>query len=90
VRAEADTHGWQYEIVDGDDEGLLLYLQRPHFLSPDEVLERWNAGTIDAVIAPEEERPRLLHDLEGSVPSRIRSWSENDKTTARYILLTRS
>ncbi len=90
VRREADAHGWQYDVVGGDQEGLLLYLDRPRFVRPDEVVEHWNAGTIDAVIAPEEERPRLLHDLEGSIPSRIRSWGEHDKDTPRYILLTRS
>ena len=78
------------DVVGGDEEGLLLYLDRPRFVRPEEVIERWNAGTIDAVIAPEEERPRLLHDLEGSIPSRIRSWAEHDKDTPRYVLLTRS
>ncbi len=90
VRKEADGHGWQYDVIGGDDEGLLLYLERPRFVSPEEALVRWNAGTIDAVIAPEEERPRLLHDLEGSIPSKLRSWGENDKETPRYIFLTRS
>jgi 4-amino-4-deoxy-L-arabinose transferase-like glycosyltransferase len=90
VRKEADAHGWQYDVVGGDDEGLLLYLERPRFVKPDEVVAHWNAGTIDAVIAPEAERPRLLHDLEGSIPSRLRSWREDDHETPRYILLTRS
>ena len=90
VRKEADAHGWQYDVVGGDDEGLLLYLDRPRFVRPEDVVVHWNAGAIDAVIAPEEERPRLLHDLEGSIPSRIRSWGENDKETPRYVLLTRS
>jgi hypothetical protein len=90
VRTEAEVRGWQYDVIGGEDEGLLLYLERPRFVSLEEAVERWNAGTIDAVIAPEEERPRLLHELEGSIPSRIRSWSENNKETPRYILLTRS
>ncbi len=90
VRTEADAHGWQYDVIDGDDEGLLLYLDRPRFVSPEDAVQRWNAGTIDAVIAPEEDRPRLLHDLEGAVPSRIRSWGENDRETPRYVFLTRS
>jgi 4-amino-4-deoxy-L-arabinose transferase-like glycosyltransferase len=90
VRKEVDAHGWQYDVVGGEQEGLLLYLERSRFVRPDEVVEHWNAGIIDAVIAPEEERPRLLHDLEGSIPSRIRSWRENDTNTPRYILLSRS
>lgn len=90
VRKEAEAHGWQYDVVGGDAEGLLLYLDRPRFVRPEEVVAHWNAGSIDAVIAPEEERPRLLHDLEGSVPSRLRSWDEGQKDVPRYILLTRS
>jgi 4-amino-4-deoxy-L-arabinose transferase-like glycosyltransferase len=90
VRTEANAHGWQYDVIGGNDEGLLLYLEQLRFVRPDEVIERWNAGTIDAVIAPEEERPRLLHDLEGAIPSRLRSWGEHDKNTPRYIFLTRS
>jgi 4-amino-4-deoxy-L-arabinose transferase-like glycosyltransferase len=90
VRKEADAHGWQYDVVGGEEEGLLLYLEQPRFARPDDVIAHWNAGSIDAVVAPEEERPRLLHDLEGSIPSRIRSWGEHDKDTPRYVLLTRS
>ena len=80
----------RYDVVGGEEEGLLLYLEQPRFVRPDDVIAHWNAGSIDAVIAPEEERPRLLHDLEGSIPSRIRSWNEGDKDTPRYVLLTRS
>jgi len=90
VRSEAHSRSWQYDVVGGNDEGLLLYLDRPRFVRPEEVVERWNAGTINAVIAPEADRTRLLHDLKGSIPSPIRSWSDNQKEVPRYILLTRS
>jgi len=90
VRHEAETHHWRYEVIGGKDEGVLLYLRRLYFVEPEDAIAKWKTGVIDAVVAPDEEQPRLLRDLEGSVPSGIRSWNENDDRTPRYILLTRS
>ena len=90
VRHEVEAHGWRYEVIGGKDEGILLYLDRLRFVEPEDAITEWKAGIIDAVVAPDEEQPRLLRDLEGSVPSRIGSWTKNDERTRRYILLTRS
>jgi len=90
VRHEAETHHWRYEVIGGKDEGLLLYMRRLSFVEPEDVIAKWKTGVIDAVVAPDEEQPRLLRDLEGSVPSRIRSQPENDDRTPGYVLLTRS
>jgi len=47
--------------------------------------------SIDAVSSRRmKKQPRLLRDLEGSVPSRVRSQPENDDRTPGYVLLTRS
>jgi 4-amino-4-deoxy-L-arabinose transferase-like glycosyltransferase len=90
VRHEAEVHNWRYEAIGGKDEGVLLYVRRLRFVEPEDAIAKWKAGIINAVVAPDEERPRLLRDLEGSVPARIRSWNENDDRIPRYILLTRS
>src|SRR5438132_3688196 len=90
VRHEAETHHWRYEVIGGKDEGVLLYLRRLYFVEPDDAIAKWKTGVIDAVAAPDEEQPRLLRDLEGSVRSRIRSWNENDDRTPGYILMRRS
>lgn len=90
VRREADVHQWRYEVIRGKDEGMLLYLRRLRFAEPEDAIAKWRAGIIDAVVAPDAERTRLLRDLEGSIPSHIRSWNENDDRTPRYVLLTRS
>ena len=90
VRHEVEAHDWRYEVIGGKDEGILLYLRRLRFVEPEDAITKWKAGIIDAVVAPDEEQSRLLRDLEGSVPSRTRSWIENDERTPRYILLTRS
>jgi hypothetical protein len=90
VRHEAETHHWRYEVIGGKDEGVLLYLRRLSFVEPEDAIAKWKTGAIDAVVAPDEEQPRLLRDLEGSVPSGIRSRDENDARTPGYVLLTRS
>ena len=90
VRHEAETHHWRYEVIGGKDEGVLLYLRRLYFVEPEDAIAKWKTGVIDAVVAPDEEQPRLLRDLEGSVPSRIRSQPETDDRTPGYVFMTRS
>lgn len=90
VRAEAAAQGWRYEVIGGEQEGLLLYLRKLHFAEPADVIAKWNAGEINAVVAPEADRPLLLRDLGGSIPARLQSWRGNDKHTPHYIVLTKS
>jgi len=90
VREEAEAHHWRYEVIGGRDEGLLLYLRRTRFSRPEDVIARWKTDELDAVIAPEEERPQLLRDLPGSIPSRLRSWDKESDPAPRYVLLTKS
>jgi 4-amino-4-deoxy-L-arabinose transferase-like glycosyltransferase len=90
VRAEAQAHDWRYEVMGGEQEGMLLYLQRSHFLKNDEVIAKWNAGEINAVVAPRRERAVLLRDLRGSVPSPLQSWRKGEKKAPHYILLLKS
>lgn len=90
VREQAETHHWRYEVIGWNDEGLLPYLRRTRFSRLEDVIARWNAGELDAVVAPEEERPRLLRDLPGAIPSHLRSRDKESDSTPRYVLLTRS
>ncbi len=50
VRHETERNGWRYAVVGGREEGMLLYLRRDHFLSPDEALAQWGSGQLDALI----------------------------------------
>ena len=47
------------------DGVLLLYLDRTHFLSDEEAIKAWNDGTIDSLVAPKAEWPRLSRELHG-------------------------
>jgi hypothetical protein len=44
VRDEAARNHWRYEAVGKSDEGLPLYLARPHFLPADRAVAEWNSG----------------------------------------------
>ena len=87
VRATASRQGWRYEAVRGRDEGMLLYLRRLHFINVDGALAEWNSGRIDALVAPDEQLPRLLAELP-SAQVRFQSALRNDARSS-YSLLVR-
>jgi hypothetical protein len=90
VRQEAAVHGWNYEIVGGEDEGMALYLRRTEFIEPDQAAAEWNSGKLDGLVVPDDELNELLPRLQGAVPSRI-GWSGRaGNYRKRYIFLVRS
>ncbi|MDX2081349.1 MAG: glycosyltransferase family 39 protein [Terrimicrobiaceae bacterium] len=42
-------------VVDGRDEGMILYTDGRRFLKPREAAALWNAGSLDALLVPERE-----------------------------------
>jgi len=90
VRQEAAAHGWNYEIVGGEDEGMALYLRRTEFIEPDQAVAKWNSGKLNALVVPDDEFDELLPRLQGAVPSKI-GWSGRaGNYHKRYIFLVRS
>ena len=59
VRDRAVEMHWRYEVVDADDEGLLLYLDKLHFIRPVKASQEWAAGEIDALVAPVDKRDSM-------------------------------
>jgi hypothetical protein len=90
VRREAAARGWRYEVVGGRDEGLLLYLRRTHFIKKADAIERWNAGALDALVAPAEESSELLQKLPGSATSELEASVTSNGQRRRYVLLKRT
>lgn len=90
VRDEAARRGWRYEVVGRREEGLLLYLRRTRFLTAEKAEERWRAGSLDALVVPAEELPRLLASLDRSVNSGREATVMINDQPRRYVLLTRS
>jgi 4-amino-4-deoxy-L-arabinose transferase-like glycosyltransferase len=89
VRREAEARHWRYEAVSAKDEGLLLYLQKTHYIEPDRAIAEWNAGNLDALVASTEKAPRLMPQLRGATVSQSRSTQRKKQRGKGYVLITR-
>ena len=87
VREEAAEKHWRYEVVESSDEGLLLYLQKLHFIQPEAAVSEWNRGNVEALAAPAAEAPQLVTDLQGASISPLQSAPRKDGRD--YVLITR-
>lgn len=88
VREEAARSHWRYEAIGKSDEGLPLYLTRPHFLKPDVAVAKWNNGEIDALAVPADQALDLMGQLHNAT-RRFESDTRADMKRPNYVLLTR-
>jgi 4-amino-4-deoxy-L-arabinose transferase-like glycosyltransferase len=88
VREEAARNHWRYEAIGKSDEGLPLYLTRPHFLKPDVAVEKWNKSEIDALAIPVDQAVDLLPQLQDAT-RRFESETRADLKRPNYLLLAR-
>ena len=87
VRRNAQTSHLRYEVVRAPDEGLLLYLQRPRFLTFDHAVELWRAGVLDGLVLRANDQFRSqLPEIE--LPPRLNAIKDHDSGT-KYIFVTR-
>jgi hypothetical protein len=89
VRREAEARHWRYEAVSAKDEGLLLYLQKTHYIEPDHAIAEWNRGNLDALVASTEKATRLMPELRGATVSQLKSSDRNKEQGTGYVLITR-
>ena len=89
VRHEAEAHRWRYEVVSANDEGLLLYLRKTHFIEPDRAVIEWNGGNLDALVASMERVPALLGELRDASLSSLKSNERKKEQGRDYVLITR-
>jgi hypothetical protein len=89
VRREAAAHRWRYEVISAKDEGLLLYLQKTHFMEPDHAVAEWNGGKLDALIASKEKASGLMPQLAGAALSQLKSTERKKEQGNVYVLITR-
>jgi 4-amino-4-deoxy-L-arabinose transferase-like glycosyltransferase len=87
VRREAAAHHWRYEVVSAKDEGLLLYLQKTHFIEPDRASAEWNQGNLDALVASTEKAPSLMSRLPDATLSQVGSNDRKKEQGSDYVLL---
>jgi 4-amino-4-deoxy-L-arabinose transferase-like glycosyltransferase len=83
VRREAESHHWRYEVVSARDEGLLLYLQKIHFIDPQLAVTEWNNGSLDAVVVSTDKAKMLRPKLAGAVVSELGNAQQGN-----YVLIT--
>ena len=90
VRNQAEARHWRYEVASAKDEGLLLYLQKTHFVKPADAVTAWNSGNLDGLVASQEKASALMRDLKGAALSQLRSnEGEQDQQGREYVLITR-
>lgn len=88
VRDEAAAHHWRYEVLKTGDEGLLLYLERTHFIEPQRTIAEWNSGNLEALVAPAGTAPALTGDLHNAALSRLKS-DQRSNHGGSYVLIIR-
>jgi 4-amino-4-deoxy-L-arabinose transferase-like glycosyltransferase len=89
VRREARAYGWRYEIIESHDGGMLLYLEKTHFIQPDRAIAEWNRGNLDAVIVRTQDAPDLMHNLPGAALSPIRTDAIRADRGRGYVVIVR-
>jgi hypothetical protein len=89
VRREAETRHWRYEVVSAKDEGLLLYLQKFHYIEPNRAVAEWDAGNLDAFVASTEKARSLMPRLRGAAPYQVKSSEQKKEQGTGYVLITR-
>jgi 4-amino-4-deoxy-L-arabinose transferase-like glycosyltransferase len=88
VRREAEARHWRYEVVSAKDEGILLYLQKTHYIQPDDAVAEWNAGNLDALVVSTEKAAGLVPQLSGTV-SRSKTSERKEEEGTSYVLIVR-
>jgi 4-amino-4-deoxy-L-arabinose transferase-like glycosyltransferase len=93
VRQEAARYHWRYEVVLSQNwngtEGMLLYLQKPHFFPLDKAVEEWNGGKIQALVIPEDQVSPAMAALRQANIAPLRTSKRKDLHAPSYVLVTR-
>jgi hypothetical protein len=92
VNKQAGAHHWRYEVISGEGggyEGMLLYLQKPHFIQPNKAVHEWNSGALDALVVPKDKISKLMRELENAAIAPFRSVDRKTDPQIGYFLVTR-
>ncbi len=91
LKAEARLHHWRYEVISGTagSEGMLLYLEKLYFIEPDEAVQAWNKGNLDALAIPLSISGDVLPRLRSAEISPLRSAHRASQPKVDYQLVFR-
>ena len=68
---------------------MLLYLQKLHFIKPDEAVQEWNREALDALVVPKDKISELMRELQNATIVRLRSIDRKTDPKVGYVLVTR-
>jgi 4-amino-4-deoxy-L-arabinose transferase-like glycosyltransferase len=86
VCRQAEARHWRYEVVSARDEGLLLYLQKTHYIEPDRAVAEWN--DLDALVASTEKAQGLMPRLREATVSQLTTRERKQEQGIGYVLIT--
>lgn len=89
VRRAANEHRWRYEIVESHDGGMLLYLEKTHFIQPDRAIAEWNQGNLDALVVRTQEAMNLMPSLSAATLSPIKTDAVRADRGRGYVVIVR-
>ena len=92
VNEQVAAHHWRYEVISGGGggyEGMLLYLQKLHFIQPGQAIQEWNDGALDALVVPKDKISELMSKLHNADLAPIRSVDRKTDPQIGYLLVTR-
>src|SRR5437762_2685162 len=88
IRREAAARHWRYEAFSAKDEGLLLYVRKPHYIEPDRAVTEWNTGNLDALVASTEKAANLMPQLRGATVSQLKPNERKKGQGMDYVFIT--
>src|SRR5262249_7263255 len=92
VNEQAVAHHWRYEVIGGGaagSEGMLLYLQKLHFIKPDETVQGLKREYLHALVVPKSKISELMRELQKPAISPLRSVDRKAYPQIGYVLVTR-
>jgi len=92
IRKEAVAHQLHYEVVSSGNkdrtEGMLLYLEKLHFVTLNEAVEKWNNNQIQELVIPSDKMEAAMVALPQAQVTR--TVKPKDTHLPSYVLVTRS
>jgi hypothetical protein len=92
VNEQVVAYHWRYEVIaDGarGSEGMLFYLQKPHFIKADEAVQQWHREALDALVVPKDEISELMRELQNAAIAPLRSIDRRANPQIGYLLVAR-
>jgi 4-amino-4-deoxy-L-arabinose transferase-like glycosyltransferase len=92
VNELAAAHHWRYEVIAGKGagyEGMLLYLQKLHFIRPAQAVQVWNDGALDALVVPKDKIQALMPELRDATIAPSPAVERKTNPQIGYLLVTR-